>query len=89
MRLSEVHRGLFIKPVDITKLVDITSPELGEHCIDCARLHKRLRKRDLGLFHNLQEFCGSSGPGEITPVRGRGASGKRRAPLWRSETDIV
>ena len=63
LRLSEVHRGAFLKPVNLTLT------ELGERYIEHAKLHKRSWIRDMQLLSNLQEFFGSSRLRDITAFR--------------------
>jgi integrase len=62
VRLSEVHRGVFLKPVNITLA------GLGERYIDYAKLHKRSWKRDAQLLANLQAFFGACWLRDITPL---------------------
>jgi integrase len=63
LRVSEVQRGVFVKPVN-TKL-----PELGERYIAYAKLHKRSWKRDVQMLAHLQTFFGPSKLRDITPLR--------------------
>ena len=63
VRLSEVHRGVFLKPVDITL------EEFGKRYIDYATLHKRSWKRDVQMLGNLKAFFGSCKLRDITPLR--------------------
>jgi integrase len=64
LRVSEVQRGVFVKPVNTTL------PELGEKYIeDEAKLHKRSWKRDVQMLGNLQAFFGSARLRDITPRR--------------------
>ena len=63
LRISEVQRGVFVKPVNTTL------PELGERYIEYAKLHKRSWKRDVQMLANLQEFFGPAKLRDITPLR--------------------
>ena len=63
MRLSEVQRGTFIRPVTITLT------QLGERYIEHAKLHKRSWKRDVQMLRNLTTFFGDSKLREITVLR--------------------
>ena len=63
LRISEVQRGVFVKPVNTTL------PEFGERYIEYAKLHKRSWKRDVQMLSNLQAFFGSSKLRDITPRR--------------------
>ena len=63
LRISEVQRETFVKPVNTTLA------ELGERYIDYAKLHKRSWKRDVQMLSNLQEFFGSPKLRDITPFR--------------------
>ena len=63
LRVSEVQRGVFIKPVNTTL------PELGDRYIEYAKLHKRSWKRDVQMLGNLQTFFGPSKLRDITPLR--------------------
>jgi len=63
VRLSEVHRGVFLKPVDITL------PEFGKRYIEYAKLHKRSWKRDVQMLGHLEKFFGLCRLREITPLR--------------------
>ena len=63
MRLSEVQRGAFIRPVTITLT------QLGERYIEHAKLHKRSWKRDVQMLRNLLTFFGDSKLREITVLR--------------------
>jgi integrase len=63
LRLSEVQRGVFVKPVNTVL------PELGERYIEYAKLHKRSWKRDVQMLANLQAFFGSAKLRDITPLR--------------------
>ncbi|HXJ95763.1 MAG TPA: site-specific integrase [Terriglobia bacterium] len=62
VRLSEVHRGVFLKPVNITL------PALGERYIDYAKLHKRSWKRDGQLLASLRAFFGAAWLRDISPL---------------------
>ena len=63
LRISEVQRGVFVKPVNTTLA------ELGERYIEYAKLHKRSWKRDVQMLGNLQEFFGPTKLRDITPLR--------------------
>src|SRR5450432_555243 len=63
IRISEVLRGVFVKPVNTTL------PELGVRYIEYAKLHKRSWKRDVQMLANLQEFFGPAKLRDITPLR--------------------
>ncbi len=63
MRLSEVQRGVFVKPVNTTL------QELGERYIEFAKLHKRSWKRDVQMLGNLRVFFGPSKLRDITSLR--------------------
>jgi len=63
LRVSEVQRGVFAKPVNITL------PEFGEKYIEYAKAHKRSWKRDEQMLSNLQGFFGPSKLRDITPRR--------------------
>ena len=63
LRVSEVQRGVFVKPVNITL------PEFGERYIEYAKAHKRSWKRDVQMLSNLQGFFGPSKLRDITPLR--------------------
>jgi integrase len=63
LRISEVQRGVFVKPVNIT-LADF-----GERYIEYAKTHKRSWKRDVQMLGNLQMFFGDCKLRDITPLR--------------------
>jgi site-specific recombinase XerD len=63
LRISEVQRGVFVKPVNTT------IQELGERYIEYAKLHKRSWKRDVQMLGNLEVFFGESRLRDITPSR--------------------
>ena len=63
LRISEVQRGVFVKPVNTTL------PELGERYIEYARLHKRSWKRDVQMLGHLTGFFGASKLRDITALR--------------------
>ena len=63
LRISEVQRGVFVKPANATLA------ELGERYIEYAKLHKRSWKRDVQMLGNLQAFFGPSKLRDITPLR--------------------
>src|SRR5271166_6531227 len=63
MRLSEVQRQVFVKPVNVTL------PELGERYMEYAKLHKRSWKRDEQMLSNLNAFFGAPKLRDITPLR--------------------
>ncbi len=63
LRVSEVQRGVFVKPLNTTL------PELGDRYIEYAKLHKRSWKRDVQMLGNLQAFFGSSRLRDITPLK--------------------
>ena len=71
LRLSEVQRGVFVKPVN-TMLA-----ELGERYIEHAKLHKRSWKRDVQMLSNLQEFFGPVKMRDITAARVEEYQGER------------
>jgi len=60
LRVSEVQRGVFVKPVSTTLA------ELGERYIAHAKLHKRSWKRDVQMLNKLQEFFGLAKLRDIT-----------------------
>ena len=62
-RVSEVQRGVFVKPVNTTLA------ELGERYIERAKLHKRSWKRDIQMLGNLQVFFGPIRLLDITMAR--------------------
>jgi integrase len=63
LRISEVHRGVFIKPVHTTL------PELGEQYIEYAKMHKRSWLRDEQMLAKLRAFFGPARLREITALR--------------------
>jgi len=63
LRIAEVQRGVFVKPVNITL------PELGNRYIEYAKVHKRSWKRDVQMLGNLQAFFGPSKLRDITALR--------------------
>ena len=63
LRISEVQRGVFVKPINVTL------PELGEKYIEYAKLHKRSWKRDVQMLGNLQMLFGPCKLRDITPLR--------------------
>lgn len=63
LRISEVQRGVFVKPVNTTLA------ELCERYIEYAKLHKRSWKRDEQMLAHLQEFFGPSKLRDMTPLR--------------------
>ncbi len=63
LRISEVQRGVFVKPVNTTL------PELGERYIEHAKLHKRSWKRDVQMLGHLQAFFGAAKLRDITAAR--------------------
>jgi site-specific recombinase XerD len=63
LRISEVQRGVFVKPVSTTL------PEFGERYIQYAKLHQRSWKRDLQMLGNLHAFFGPAKPRDITPLK--------------------
>jgi len=63
LRVSEVQRSVFVKPVNTTL------PELGERYIEYAKLHKRSWKRDVQMLGNLRSFFGPTKLRDITPLR--------------------
>ena len=63
LRISEVQRGVFVKPINITL------KEFGERYIEYAKLHKRSWKRDVQMLGNLQAFFGAAKLRDITPLR--------------------
>ncbi len=63
LRVSEIQRGVFVKPVNVTL------PEFGEKYIEYAKLHKRSWKRDVQMLGNLQTFFGPCKLRDITPLR--------------------
>jgi integrase len=63
LRVSEVQRGVFLKPVNTTL------PDLGERYIEHARLHKRSWKRDVQMLARLQEFFGGPKLRDITLLK--------------------
>jgi hypothetical protein len=65
LRVSEVHRGVYVKPVHVAL------SELRERYIAYAKLHKRSWKRDMQLYGNLKTFFGNVNLSAITPMRWR------------------
>src|SRR5579871_999466 len=63
IRLSEIQRGVFVKPVDIPL------PEFGERYIAYAKTHKRSWKRDEQMLGHLKRFFGNANLREINPLR--------------------
>ena len=63
LRISEVQRGVFVKPVSTTL------EELGERYMEHAKLHKRSWKRDEQLLRDLKAFFGNPMLRDITPAR--------------------
>lgn len=63
LRLSEVQRGVFIKPVHVPL------SELWERYIAYAKTHKRSWKRDEQMYANLSRFFGPVHLNAITPLR--------------------
>jgi site-specific recombinase XerD len=63
LRVSEVQRGVFVKPVNTTLA------ELGERYLEHAKLHKRSWKRDVQMLGNLQGFFGPVKLRDITAAR--------------------
>src|SRR5580704_6930956 len=63
LRVSEVERGVFVKPVNILLA------ELGQRYLEHARLHKRSWKRDVQMLNNLEEFFGPVKLRDITAAR--------------------
>src|ERR1035438_5408249 len=63
IRVSEVQRGVFVKPVNTTLA------ELGERYLEHAKLHKRSWKRDVQMLSNLQGFFGPARLRDITATR--------------------
>ncbi len=49
LKVSEVKRGVYVKPVGISLL------ELWERCCANVRTHKRFRKRDVEMYGNLHK----------------------------------
>lgn len=66
LRISEVHRGVFVKPNNVSLA------ELGERYIEYAKLHKRSWKRDVQMLGNLKAFFGDINLRDITPLRVEG-----------------
>ena len=59
LRISEIQRGVFVKPVNVTL------PEFGEKYIEYAKLHKRSWKRDVQMLgtckhSSVHASCGTS-----------------------------
>ncbi len=63
LRLSEVSRGAYTKPVKLLLT------ELGERYLAHAKMHKRSWKRDEQLLANLSDFFGNVNLDGITPLR--------------------
>lgn len=63
LRLSEVQRGVFIRPIETTLV------ELGDRYIKHAELHKRSWKRDVQMLGNLKRFFGPVKLRDITATR--------------------
>ncbi len=63
LRISEVQRGVFVKPVNTTLA------ELGEKYLEHAKLHKRSWRRDAQMLSNLQGFFGPAKLRDITAAR--------------------
>jgi site-specific recombinase XerD len=63
LRISEVQRGVFVKPVNTTL------PELGERYIEYAKLHKRSWKRDVQMLATCTHSSAPAKLRDITPLR--------------------
>src|SRR5580693_8618409 len=63
LRISEIQRGVFVKPVNTTLA------ELGDRYIEYAKLHKRSWMRDVQMLARLQEFFGPVKLRDITPLK--------------------
>ncbi len=63
LRISEVQRGVYVKPVHIPL------PELWERYFAYAKAHKRSWDRDLQMYGNLSNFLGTATLTAITPLR--------------------
>jgi integrase len=63
LRVSEVQRGVYVKPVHIPL------PELWERYIAYSKAHKRSWKRDEQMYANLQGFFGPVNMDAITTIR--------------------
>ncbi len=62
MKISEVHRGVYFKPVNVPL------PELWERYLGYAKAHKRSWKRDVQMFATLRGFFGAKYLTSITPL---------------------
>lgn len=71
LRLSEVERGVYVKPVRISL------DEFGKRYLGYARTHKRSWKRDEQMLERLQTYFGNTDLGDITPLRVEGYQQKR------------
>lgn len=63
LRVSEVQRGVYVKPVNVPLL------ELWERYIAYSKAHKRSWKRDEQMYAKLQGFFGPVNLDSITPLR--------------------
>jgi integrase len=63
LRISEVERGVFVKPVNITLA------EFSTRYIEYAKAHKRSWKRDVQMLGHLQAFFAAAKLRDITPSR--------------------
>ena len=63
LRLSEVQRGVFVKPINVT------SAGIRGRYIEYAKAHKRSWKRDVQMLSNLTTFFGEPKLRDITPLR--------------------
>ncbi len=63
LRISEVQRGVYVKPVHIPL------PELWERYFAYAKAHKRSWDRDLQMYGNLSNVLGTVTLTSITPLR--------------------
>ncbi len=62
LRISEVERGVYVKPVKISLT------EFGERYLGYAKTHKRSWKRDEQMMSQLQSFFGNAQLGELSPL---------------------
>lgn len=63
LRISEVERGVFVKPVRMPL------SEFGERYVAHAKKHKRSWKRDVQMLGHLQGFFGNVDLDDIGPLR--------------------
>ena len=71
LRLSEVERRVFVKPVDVSLT------EFGERYMAYAKTHKRSWRRDEQMLGHLKTFFGPVDIRDITPLKVEGYQGSR------------